>query len=637
MCGICGIYNIRSNTKASRISNKIILDMTRCLAHRGPEDQGTYTDNRIALGHRRLKIIDLSKKGHQPMSDSEKDIFITFNGEIYNFQEIKDQLIKKGHHFNSKSDTEVIIYAYKEWGIDCIKRFNGMFAFALYDKRYDKLFLVRDRLGIKPLSYTILNNKILFSSEIKSILKYPGFNKEINWKAISSYLSYRYVLGEDTFFKNIYSVEPGHYLEIKKGNIRKVEYWDIPLPQKKDLGKKYYIKKIRELLTESVKLRMISDVPLGAYLSGGLDSSIVVSIMSRLTKEHVKTYSIAFKQKEFNELKYAKMIADRYKTDHKEIVIDAERYLNAMKNLIRCKDAPLAVPNEIPIFFLSKDLKKDITVVLSGEGSDEIFSGYGRLFRSPFDYQRLKLIPKTIRKRFFRSLNRKYKGKDFSSEMEHFLFQYDYFQEKNTIYNDHMKKISRNDKELVRIFDRYFRKASDLDYYDKISYVFEKLHLLGLLEKLDNPTMATAVEGRVPFVDHNLVEFMFTVPHKYKLKWKSKKARIKAFFKNTDEISENLDITKYILKEAFKKDIPKEIIRRKKKGFPVPLDTWFKGKFVDYAKRMILSEDSKTKAIFDQDKLKAWIDNNLKNKDDKEFGKKLWMILNIELWLREYF
>jgi len=631
------VYNLKHKKKTDK---KIIIGMAQSLKHRGPEDSGIYCDERIALGHRRLKIIDLSKKGHQPMSDSKKEVFVVFNGEIYNFKEIKQELIERGHTFNSGSDTEVIIYAYKEWGIKCIEKFNGMFALGLYDKKNNKLYLVRDRLGVKPLFYTIFDKKVIFSSEIKAILKYPKFKREPNWKTISSYLSYRYVLGEETFFKNIYHVLPAHYLEMWDGKVKKHEYWDIPLKtRKKDLGKKFYTKKIRELLTNSVKLRMISDVPLGAYLSGGLDSSIIVALMSKLTKEHVKTYSIAFKQKEYNELKYAKLVADMYKTNHKEITIDGKKYLSTMRKLIEYKDAPLAVPNEIPIYLMSKELKKDITVVLSGEGSDEIFSGYGRLFRSPSDYYKLKIIPPFIRKIFFKSLYKKYNARTFDTEMEHFLFQYSYFplEEKNSLFNGYMKKLTKGDYELKNIFKKYFSRASGLNYYDKISYVFEKLHLVGLLEKLDNPTMATAVEGRVPFVDHKLVEFMFSVPYKYKLKWISPLSRIKGFFKNSDEISENLDITKYILRETFKKDIPLEVLNRKKKGFPVPLDTWFKGKFINHARKIVLDPKARISKIIDQENLKKWIEKNLKDKSDKDFGQKLWMILNIEIWLKEYF
>jgi len=637
LCGITGVYNINSK---ERQNNKTIKKMTDCLTHRGPDDSGTYIDDKIALGHKRLKIIDLTKKAHQPMSDRKKEIFVAFNGEIYNFQEIKNDLLKKGYSFKSSSDTEVIIYAYKAWGIKCIEKFNGMFAFALYDKKQDKLYLVRDRLGIKPLFYTMFDEKIIFSSEIKAILKYPQFKKEPNWKAISSYLSYRYVIGKETFFGNIYSLLPAHYLEIKGGVMREVEYWDVPLiANKNDMGKKFYMNKIKELLTNSVKLRMVSDVPLGAYLSGGLDSSIIVALMSNLTNERVKTYSIAFKQKEYNELKYAKLVANRYKTNHKEILINTKKYLETMSNLIGYKDAPLAVPNEIPLYLMSKILKKDITVVLSGEGADEIFSGYGRLFRSPFDYYRLKMIPYFIRKLFFKSLVNKYNKKNLKKEIDHFLFLYSYFplEEKKKLFNNYMQNLIKGDYKLKNIFQGYFDKASDLNYHDKISYIFEKLHLVGLLGRVDNSTMATSVEARVPFVDHKLIEFMFSVPYKYKLKWKSPVSFIKGFFKNTDEISENLDVTKYILRETFKNSLPPDVLKRKKKGFPVPLDMWFKGEFVDYAKKHLLDPKSRIKKIINQQNLSKWIDLNIKLNKDPSFGHKVWALLNVEIWLKKYF
>ncbi|MBD3164440.1 asparagine synthase (glutamine-hydrolyzing) [Candidatus Woesearchaeota archaeon] len=637
MCGIVGVYNLKGK---SRIDRKILLNMIHSLVHRGPDDKGIFIDYNVGLGHRRLKILDLTRKGSQPMSDSAKEIYVSFNGEVYNFNEIKDELLRKGYDFKSKSDTEVIIYAYKEWGIDFIHKFNGMFAFALYDKRYDKLYLIRDRLGIKPLFYAIINDKIIFASEIKAILKYPGFKKEPNWKSISSYLSYRYVLGKPTFFKSVFKLPPGHYLSIDKKEIKEKQYWDIPINhRKKDLGKDYYVEKVKELLEKSVQMRMISDVPLGAYLSGGLDSSIIVSIMSKFSKEQVKTYSIAFNQKGYDELKYAKKVSDMYKTKHTEINVDAKQYFKIMTKLIKYKDTPLAVPNEVAIYLMSKVLKEDITVVLSGEGADEIFSGYGRIFRSPFDYYRLKSIPKSFQMIFIKSLMEKYGDKSFKNRMEHFLYLYSYFplDEKKRIFNNYMNNLIDNDRDLRDIFRSRFEKAKNLNYYDQISYIFEKLHLVGLLGRVDNSTMATAVEARVPFVDHKLVEFMFNVPHTYKLKWKNPLSFVKAFFRNSDEVSEVSDITKHLLREAFKDDIPKSVLRRKKQGFPVPLDVWFKNDFIDYARKTLLHPHARIRKIVDQKNLSRWINEKLKRGEDSSFGQKVWMLLNIEIWLKEYF
>lgn len=639
MCGIIGVYNLR---KSKKLSAKIIRDMANSLKHRGPDDSGIYIDEDIALGHRRLSILDLSKRGHQPMISRNGNEIIVYNGEVYNYQSIRKELIKKGYKFASNTDTEVILYAYEEWGIRCIEKFNGMFAFALYDKKNSELFLVRDRLGIKPIYYTISNNKLIFSSEIKGILKYPPFKKEINLKAISSYLSYRYVIGEETLFKNIFKLMPGYYLHVKNRVINKKQYWDIPIiKKKKDRGEEFYRNKIRDLIFKSVKRMMISDVPLGSYLSGGLDSSVLVAVMSQQKGSSIQTFSIGFKDQRFNEFKYSRLVSKRYKTKHKEILLPVKDYLRNMKLLIRYKDLPLGVPNEVPLFLMSKELKKYITVVLSGEGADEIFSGYGRIFRSPHDYYILKIInklPDSIKK-LFRPFTEKYGNTTFKKEIDHFLYQYSYFplDEKKLVFNSKMNNLIDNDSNLKKFFQSYFDKVKSLSYYEKIPYIFEKIHLVGLLSRVDTTTMATSVEARVPFIDHELVEFMFSVPTKYKIKWKSGFNRFKALFLSTDQISENLDITKYILRETFKEYLPREILFRKKQGFPVPLDDWFRSDFINYAKNQLLNKNAKIKLCIDQNKLKEWINHKLSDKDDKSFGQKLWMLINLEIWMKEYF
>ncbi|MBI2208865.1 asparagine synthase (glutamine-hydrolyzing) [Candidatus Woesearchaeota archaeon] len=640
MCGITGIYNL---VKDKKISRKVLANMTNSMAHRGPDDSGTIILKNAALGNRRLAILDLSKNGHMPMPDDKKELWITYNGEIYNYKEIREELIKKGYKFTSDSDTEVILYSYKEWGEKCLERFNDMFAFAIYDSRKNELFVARDRIGIKPLYYSTINGQFVFASEIKAILKHPNSKRNVNLEAVSSYLSYRYEIGEETLFDGIYKLLPGHYLTIKNNKIEIREYWDIDLSKNTtNEPEKHYKNVIRKLLEKSVQRRMISDVPVGAYLSGGLDSSIIVALMAKCSGKKVKTFSIGFKEEGFNEFYYSKLVAKMHNTEHREILLSMKDYLKNMKKLIRYKDLPLAVPNEVPIYLMSKELKKYITVVLSGEGADEIFSGYGRLFRSPLDYKKLKFInslPSFLRKSLFKGFILKYKNKKFDSELEHFLHQYSYFplQEKKLIFNDKMNEAIKNDEKLNKIFANHFYKARKRPYYEKIWYVFEKLHLPGLLQRLDCPTMAASVEGRVPYVDHELVEFMFTVPTKHKMKWKSPFHMIKSFNKTSDEISENNDTPKYILREACKDLLPREVLQRKKKGFPVPLDAWFKGKISTVAKRELLNKNSKIRMFINQKNLKEWIDANISNNEDENFGRKVWMLLNLEYWLREYF
>ncbi len=639
MCGITGYYCFKSSD-APKLA--VLKRMTDSMAHRGPDDAGYLQLGKVGLGHRRLSIIDLSKKGKQPLWDKEKRACISFNGEIYNFMDIKRPLEEKGYKFNSKTDTEVIVNAYLDEGISCLEKFNGMFAFALYDKEKDELYLARDRLGIKPLYYAMLDNGIVFGSEIKSILLFPGVKREPNLKAVSSYLSFRYVLGEETLFKGIKKLLPGHFLKIAGKRVEAKEYWRLnPRKNKRDKGAAYYRQKTEALLTKAVERRLVSDVPVGAFLSGGLDSSALVCLMSGLSKSKVKTFSIGFKEEGFNELPYAESVAKHCNTQHKEIVVSAENYFDTLKHLIKCKDLPLSVPNEVPLYLMSKELKKDITVVLSGEGADEIFMGYGRIFRSPFDFERLSVaqkLPLPLYRRFFRGLFEKYGKERFNSQLEHFLYNYSYFplKEKKKIFNEKMDALVGEDEELTTQFEQIFDEAAGLPYYEKVSFVFEKMHLPGLLGRMDNSSMAASVEARVPFVDHELVEFMFSVPHKYKLVWNSLGSRIAALNKSSDEISEQLDTTKYILREIFRQRLPEEILVRKKQGFPVPLNQWFQKDFMDYAEEILLAKDAMIRAFIDQKKLRKWIGEKREKKPER-FGQWLWMLINLEFWMQHYF
>ncbi|MFQ5453713.1 MAG: asparagine synthase (glutamine-hydrolyzing), partial [Candidatus Zixiibacteriota bacterium] len=339
MCGIVGAVNL-SNKR--RMREEDITRMAETMVHRGPDDSGIFVDDRIALGHRRLTIIDLSSLGRQPMIDSTGKVTIVYNGEIYNYIEIKEILLKKGYVFNSNTDTEVILNAYLEYGIECLVQFNGMFAFALYDKRNDKVFVVRDRIGIKPLYYTQRDGRLIFSSEIKGILKYPDFKTSVNLNGVSSYLSCRYPIRENTLFENISSLLPGNYLEISAEKVTRKQYWDMPVcEEKEDRGEEYYLRHVHSLLETAVKYRMRSDVPFGAYLSGGLDSSIIVAMMSKFTDEPVKTFTIGFDVKGYNEFDYARLVADRYQTNHFEITLSSKHYIDNMIKLIRYKDSPL--------------------------------------------------------------------------------------------------------------------------------------------------------------------------------------------------------------------------------------------------------------------------------------------------------
>lgn len=624
MCGICG-FNWGNSS--------LIKEMAHKMDHRGPDQEGYYSDSTISLGHKRLSIIDLSEKGKQPMSNEDDSLIIVFNGEIYNFQEIRSVLKEKGHDFKSDSDTEIIIHSYMEWGEDCVKKFNGMWAFCIYDKKNGKLFLSRDRFGKKPLYYYFNNNQFIFGSEIKAILTHE-IKKELNKTAVSSFLSYRYVLGEETFFKDIFKLLPAHNLiyDLRTKQIEKNwEYWDIVPHEILDDFETAKIK-VDDLLNSSIRYRKISDVPLGVILSGGLDSSLVTAILSMQEKKPINTFTVKFVDEGFDETQFARIVSEKYNTTHFEVILDSSNFLEIMKDYTKYKDEPIGVPNEIPLYLLSKKIRDNVTVVLSGEGADELFEGYGRIFSSARDYTLIKSLKNNLEeyKSKFNSLYKKYNGKFFSSETEHFLSQYKYWDddEKNLVLKEESKK------DFSRVFE-YYMKKHNIPYSQKISYLFLKLHLPGLLNRLDSPTMAASIEARAPFLDYTLAEYIFNLPSSFKTKWLLSEEELNNLDKTFEELSENDNISKYLLKEVAKSYLPESIIKRKKQGFPLPLDNWFKGDFFGVTKELLLSENSKIKQVINQENLEKWINNN--KESGEKFGQKLWMLLSLELWFREWF
>lgn len=643
MCGIAGIIN-RENR--GRVDEALISKMTRSMTHRGPDASGIFVDCNVAFGHRRLKIIDLSDNGAQPMSDPGGSAVIVFNGEIYNYRQLRDELARKGRAFRSESDTEVFLSAFLEYGIECVHRLNGMFAAGIYDRLSGRKYLLRDRLGVKPLYYAFHDGKLIFASEIKAILSYPGFLRVPDIDGISSYLSCRYPVGGKTLFRGINSLLPGHFLEVSDNACVLKKYWELPvIDRNDDLGEAFYIEKTRELLFDSVSRRMISDVPLGAYLSGGLDSSIIVALMSARSEGPVKTFTVGFPERDYNEFEYAAAVSKRFATDHHEILLDADRYLSEMTELIRFKDAPLGVANEPALYAMSKELKKYITVVLSGEGADEIFGGYGRIFRSPDDYLKLKelssshaLSGEETVKVLAGSLAKKYGGREFKSEIEHFLFLYQYMDwgEKSRFLSSDFISGLRDDEYLKGYFHGEFDKIKALGIHDKYMWIFEKAHIVGLLQRVDVTTMAASVEARVPFVDHHeLVEFALSIPFEHKIRWRSELSRIEASAYTSDEISERFDIPKYLLKKAFESDLPEKITWRRKVGFPVPVHKWIGKDLNEFARDMLLDNRARQRGIYDN----AFIEKSLCDEasfERHEHGLKLWMLLNLELWFREY-
>ncbi len=599
MCGINGIY---SKTNVLELEKRINI-MNDSIIHRGPDAGNIFIHNNIlALGHRRLSIIDVSETANQPMHSNTNIWHIVFNGEIYNFNEIKEDL---SYSFSTKSDTEVIIAAVEEKGVDWfIERANGMFAIALFNSDKNQLFLIRDRLGIKPLYYFKDEDMIIFSSEIKGILSSGLVKADFNESAVDEYLGNRYVRAPYTFFKNIYQLEAGTYIEIDNNiNINESTYWDIPqeFNFEEDLNEDDIEVKFEAELIKAIKYRLISDVPLGTYLSGGVDSSLITAITAKSQKESLNTYTIGFP--ELNEFEYSKVISQQYKTIHHEILMKKEDYVKNWDRLIGYKDAPLGVPNEIPLAVMSTKLKEKITVVLSGEGADELMGGYGRIFRSPFEF---------------------IKEDKSLSFYEYLIDDYEY------VSRELRDKFITTSKKYRRIFDnKIIDEFSGKTNEENVFRFFHKYHVKGLLQRVDMTTMQTSVEARVPFLDHNLIEFAYgKIPYGLKLKWKSNESKINAKSISSANYSEDLDTPKYLLRKIAYNHMPEHIVDRKKVGFPVPLTEWFDN-----------LEEMATKLLPNANWLKKGTLNALLAQSKKEVraGQVLWMFINIEIFRKKYF
>jgi asparagine synthase (glutamine-hydrolysing) len=497
--------------------------------------------------------------------------------------------------------------------------------------------LARDRFGIKPLYYSFESDsgRLFFSSEIKSILHLKPALKQLNSRALPSYLAFRYPILNDTFFKRINSLEPGHFIEWKDGVLEKKCYWDsveLFAEQEVDRGEKFYEESLWEVLNSSVEMRMVADVPVGAFLSGGVDSSAVAALMALKKGPGIKTYTIGFNEPGFNEFEYARMISERYDIKHNELHISGRDYIHKMEKFISFRDSPLSVPNEIPLWDMSKSLKKDFTVVLSGEGADECLMGYGRIFRSAYDYRRMKagVLSPVLKSAFYKEYGVDY----FPSEIEHFMVKYPYCSlgwQKNLLNDVELGESFFRD--VKKYFSYLFARVPTQEYENKISYLFSTVHLPGLLQRLDATTMAASVEGRVPFVDHRLVELAWKIPVHYKLRWNSKNQMARQSLP-ASQISENHDTPKWILKEIMKEYLPREVLYRKKMGFPVPLHVWFGGQFCSWAKEILLDAKTVSRGLYNMAGVQKLLMEDGVDRDD---ALKIWMLINFELFCRSYF
>ncbi|MCW5960791.1 MAG: asparagine synthase (glutamine-hydrolyzing) [Pyrinomonadaceae bacterium] len=622
---MCGINGITFTKAQGRGANEAVLRKMRDVqTHRGPDDSGEFFDEHAALGHRRLSIVDV-EHGHQPMFAG--DLVIVYNGEVYNHTDHRPELESKGYEFQTTCDTEAILHLYAEYGAECVHKLRGMFAFAVWNRREKTLFIARDRLGVKPLYYVQKNNgDLYFASEMKSLLAANAVKAELNYNALPDQFANHGLSGEETLFKDIKRILPGHHLTWKNGEIKIEKYWDFSFEPKSEFQSDLHaVEEWRDLFQESVKLRLMADVPLGMFLSGGIDSSAICAMMSEMVDEPIKTFSVGFKEREANEFRYARLVADKFKTDHHEITITPRQFFDELENLVWHEDEPIGFDSSVPLYFVSKLAERHVKVVLTGEGSDEMMAGYGRysktllLLKYGERYEQLApgflrsavksgvgALPGALGQKLERTfLTRK-------SDVENLFF--DNF----SIFNKRQQRDLFSAETKARIEDenpysmqnRWFDASDAVEVLDKLLYSDSKTYLHELLMKQDQMSMAASIESRVPFLDHKLVEFTSKLPEKFKIR-------------NGE--------TKWILREAMKGILPDEILNREKMGFPVPLDNWLRGEFKNFVDEYVLSERSMDRGIFNSDFVRKLV---AEHNSGVDHTNRIFRLINFEIWMR---
>jgi len=620
MCGITGYFG--------NGNQEILKKMTQTLHHRGPDDEGFYIDENVGFGHKRLSIIDLSNAGRQPVSNEDNSIFIIFNGEIYNFLALKKEL-KQSHTFKSHTDTEVILHLYEEIGVEIFNKLSGMFAIAIYDKRKNELILARDRMGKKPLYWGIFDNTLIFGSELKALTQHPSFKKELDLQSLNKYLSYEYVPTPHSIFKNTYKLWPGHYLRYLNGQATKHKFWDISFQssfKNHQLRIEDAVHKLDEKINNAVKSRLVSDVPLGIFLSGGVDSSTIAYYAQKNSAQKIKTFSIGFKEDTFDESRYARLVASHLKTDHYEKILTANDSLNLIPRISELADEPLADASIIPTFLLSKFTKEHVTVTLGGDGGDELFCGYDTFIAEQWA-ELYKKIPLIIRKKIlekiilnlptsFKNISFDFKAKKFINGFyedrkyrhQHWLGAFDSLQKQNLFSSDTKKELAdSNEYDDIDVYLDSLKNTSDIN---KIIYLYLRMYMMDdILVKVDRASMFNSLEVRAPFLDCNVVDFANSLPADFK---------IKGFE------------TKYILKKLMKNKLPKEIVWRKKKGFGTPMAHWLTNQLKPLALDLLNEQKIKNEGIFDHIYINKLLNDHFAKKTDNR--KLIWSLMVFEMW-----
>lgn len=613
MCGICGIYNFTSGAPADA---EMLRRSTDAMAHRGPDDAGIYIDGDLGLGNRRLSIIDLPG-GHQPIANKDESVWIAFNGEIYNYRELHAWLESRGHVFRTISDTEVILHLYEERGVDCLESLRGMFAFALWDKKLRRLFIARDRLGIKPLFYKLSSSGIAFASELRSLMELAPERFETDPQSIYDFFALRYVPGPRTLYRDVNKLLPGHYLLAERGGARTQAYWDVPIAEEYKGSEASLAEEVMACLRESVRLRLIADVPLGAFLSGGTDSSAVVALMSELGARPLRTFSAGFAEAGFSELPYARRVAERFSAGHEEIVVQPSDVANDLPRLIALRAEPVAEPTDIALYRLAQLAARSVKVALAGEGGDELFAGYSKYAADRFSGL-ISLFPRVLSRGLMQALPYRLRRgqlaleamsvKDEAGRLATWFGSFSLRERMGLFSRDFLRQI--DPAHPAKVFSTYLDKRRTS--LKRMLYADLKIWLPdNLLLRGDQMTMAASLEERVPFLDHKLVELAAKIPD----------AMLVRGFK-----------TKIFFRRMTKSILSAETLNRRKVGFTVPVAPWFRGALKPMLQDALLSPQAKARGYFAPGHVERLLQEHFEGTRDRH--KQLWALLNFELWQR---
>ena len=626
MCGIAGIVS----SDNAPIDPAVLSRMGRTMRHRGPDDAGVYVDLNegasAGLSHRRLSIIDLSAAGHQPMSNEDATLWLTYNGEIYNHADLRRELVERGHRYRSHTDSETILHAYEEWGERCVERFRGMFAFAIWDSRKRRLFAARDRLGVKPFYYAARGNTLIFASEIKAILASGGVQPAPAPEAIPEYLMFGYLAGNGTMFEHVTKLPPGHVLTWQDGQVRVAQYWDVTFAPDRSKSDQEFERRLMELLEESIRLRLMADVPLGVFLSGGLDSSAIAAVMSRQVSGRLNTFSVGFESNYYSEFPFARVVARHIGAEHHEIVLTPDTFLATLPRMIWHEDEPLWASPSVALYHVAELASRSVKVVLTGEGSDELFAGYDRYWMTAWNARvapAYGVLPRRVRQLVRRLLLEGALPPRVRRGLSHTIVNHErmpdglFFDSWFSIFTPDMQR-RLGGLALQRALDatdvyaahrKIYEQSRGAAVVDRMLYTDIKSSLVELLMKQDQMSMAASIESRVPFLDHKLVEFAATVPWRYKLGARS---------------------GKQLLKRALAAYLPDHIVNRPKEGFPVPFDTWLRERFLNHARGVLLGPRARARGWFQPMALQTLLDDHQAGRHDS--SRQIWSVLGLELW-----